>query len=109
MHWHIRVLPEEESRVERAHPLHFSLPSITIAVQPSFHDLAGFYDHHARTGFGTAAGLVSWRRMRRGPRRVAVARRADRIYGVCPEHCAPRPPRIAPAARRPRSAARRGP
>ncbi len=26
----------------------------------------GFYDHHARTGLGTAAGLVSWRRMSRG-------------------------------------------
>ncbi len=26
----------------------------------------GFYDHHARTGLGVAAGLVSWRRVSRG-------------------------------------------
>ena len=26
----------------------------------------GFYDHHARTGLGTAAQLVSWRRLSRG-------------------------------------------
>jgi integrase/recombinase XerD len=26
----------------------------------------GFYDHHARTGLGVAAGLVSWRRISRG-------------------------------------------
>ena len=26
----------------------------------------GFYDHHARTGLGVAAGLVSWQRMSRG-------------------------------------------
>jgi len=63
----------------------------------------GFYDHHARTGLGVAAELVSWRRMSRGsykpflhhvtkgrpipvrPVKLHVPRRAPRTLAAC-EH-----------------------